>query len=64
MVLSFKLFYSKGKLDCLRDNPKPPKETLKQRELRLAANWDSDCSFESESSGSIINKLIRLSLEN
>lgn len=39
-----------GKLDCLRESlPADPKETPEQKEIRLKANWDSDCSFESES---------------
>jgi len=39
-------------LNCLRTSKPVPHETLKMKELRLAANWDSDCSFEAESSGS------------
>ncbi len=37
-----------GKLDCLRvgANPEAADESQEQREKRLAANWDSDCSFE------------------
>ena len=39
-----------GKLDCLRESlPATPNETPAQKAKRLAANWDSDCSFESES---------------
>lgn len=37
-----------GRLDCLREsmNPNEAEETIEQRDLRLKANWDSDCSFE------------------
>lgn len=39
-----------GKLDCLRESsPSSPNETLEQRNKRIAANWNSNCSFESES---------------
>ena len=39
-----------GKLDCLREsNPLSPDEKPEQKAKRLAANWDSDCSFESDS---------------
>jgi hypothetical protein len=39
-----------GKLDCLRESFAPnDQETKEQADLREAANWDSDCSFESES---------------
>jgi len=39
-----------GKLDCLRksSNPNEADENEEQRRRRLAANWDSDCSFEAE----------------
>ncbi len=38
-----------GKLDCLRESL-PPKEgeSEDQKQLRLAANWNSDCSFEAD----------------
>ena len=43
-------FNKKGKLDCLRESlPTKANETPAQKAKRLAANWDSDCSFESES---------------
>lgn len=35
-----------GKLDCLRESLPSPGETKTQEELRLAAMWTSDCSFE------------------
>ena len=40
-----------GKLDCLRESLPPPdeKETAEQLAKRKAAEWNSDCSFESES---------------
>lgn len=39
-----------GKLDCLRNSmPPSPDETKEQEAKRIAANWNSDCSFESES---------------
>jgi len=39
-----------GKLDCLRESsPSSPDEKPEQREKRIAANWNSDCSFEAES---------------
>lgn len=37
-----------GKLDCLRESLPVPGETNKEKTLRLSANWDGDCSFESE----------------
>lgn len=39
-----------GKLDCLRKSSSPNEadETEEQRARRIAANWDSDCSFEAE----------------
>lgn len=39
-----------GKLDCLRksSNPNEADESEAQRKRRIAANWDSDCSFEAE----------------
>jgi hypothetical protein len=42
-----------GKLDCLRESL-PPKEgeSEDQKQLRIAANWDSDCSFEADTHGS------------
>jgi len=36
-----------GKLDCLRESLPVPGETNAEKVKRLAANWDSDCSFES-----------------
>lgn len=47
-----------GKLDCLRESLPIPGETPKEQSLRLKANWDSDCSFESISDG--INWISRL----
>jgi hypothetical protein len=48
MVLLFP--YYSGKLDCLRESlPSIPNENPQQKGRRLAANWDSDCSFESNS---------------
>jgi 2,4-dienoyl-CoA reductase-like NADH-dependent reductase (Old Yellow Enzyme family) len=39
-----------GKLDCLRESvPADENEKPEQKAKRLAANWDSDCSFEAES---------------
>jgi len=39
-----------GKLDCLRESlPSSPNETPEQKSKRIAANWNSDCSFEAES---------------
>ena len=37
-----------GKLDCLRHSTPPDEqtETEEERQLRLAAEWNSDCSFE------------------
>ena len=40
-----------GKLDCLRESLPVPGETPKEKNMRLKANWDSDCSFESISDG-------------
>ena len=41
-----------GKLDCLRETiPPSTTETKEEKTLRTAANWDSDCSFESDSNG-------------
>jgi hypothetical protein len=38
-----------GKLDCLRQSlPPPGGESNDEKQLRLAANWDSDCSFEAD----------------
>ena len=39
-----------GILDCLRiiEPPQGVEETRKEKNLRLAAQWDTDCSFESE----------------
>ena len=43
-----------GKLDCLRKSTTPngADETEEQRKKRLAAEWNSDCSFEADTSGS------------
>jgi len=40
-----------GQLDCLRwsKNPLEAEETSLQREMRIAAEWNSDCSFEADS---------------
>lgn len=42
-----------GKLDCLRrsSNPNEADETEEQRKKRVAAEWNSDCSFEAENTG-------------
>lgn len=37
-----------GKLDCLRESLPIPGETNEEKVKRLAADWDGDCSFESE----------------
>lgn len=41
-----------GMLDCLRviDPPHSVEETEEQKNLRLAAQWDTSCSFESNGS--------------
>ena len=39
------------KLDCLRESLPNPGETPQEKELRIKAMWDSDCSFESNSDG-------------
>lgn len=39
-----------GKLDCLRDSlPYNKNETGEEKDLRIKANWNSDCSFETTS---------------
>ena len=38
-----------GKLDCLRDSLPDGKETDMEKAKRIAAEWNGDCSFESES---------------
>ncbi len=48
-MVSNESYNTKGKLDCLRESLPAPKETKEQRELRVKANWNSDCSFESDS---------------
>lgn len=40
-----------GKLDCLRKSAPIPGETDDDAKRRIAANWDSDCSFEAEGTG-------------
>jgi hypothetical protein len=46
-----------GKLDCLRESIGSKDETQDQRDKRIAANWNSDCSFESGDEGKkIINR--------
>jgi len=42
-----------GKLDCLRESVGSKDESPEQRDKRIAANWDSDCSFESATEGKI-----------
>ena len=37
-----------GKLDCLRESLPVPGETNDEKLKRLNANWDGDCSFESD----------------
>jgi len=39
-----------GKLDCLRESLPVLGETPEERKLRIEANWDGDCSFESADS--------------
>jgi hypothetical protein len=41
-----------GMLDCLRviEQPNSIEETEEQKNLRLAAQWDTSCAFESNSS--------------
>jgi hypothetical protein len=53
-----------GKLDCLRKSSSPNEadETEEQRARRIAANWDSDCSFEAE--GEEENDWRKVLLEN
>lgn len=36
-------------MDCLREIVAPSDETPEAKKLRIAAQWDSDCSFESDS---------------
>jgi hypothetical protein len=40
-----------GQLDCIRISKSPleAEETTTQREMRIAAEWNSDCSFEADS---------------
>ena len=38
-----------GKLDCLRESMPNGKETEEEKTKRKAAEWNSDCSFESDS---------------
>lgn len=38
-----------GKLDCLRESLPIPGEAKEDKNKRIAANWDGDCSFESDS---------------
>lgn len=47
------IFQFLGKLDCLREilSPNPAEETPEQKSKRQAAEWNGDCSFESETSG-------------
>mmetsp|Transcript_2565 Transcript_2565/g.2666 ORF Transcript_2565/g.2666 Transcript_2565/m.2666 type:complete len:202 (+) Transcript_2565:111-716(+) len=40
-----------GKLDCLRQIYPPEEEDPDQKDLRVAAQWDGDCSFEAENIG-------------
>jgi hypothetical protein len=42
-----------GKLDCLRKSATPNEadETEEQKQRRVAAEWDSDCSFEADGTG-------------
>ena len=52
-----------GKLDCLRVSLSPvdQDETEEQKARRIASQWDSDCSFEAENTGSLlINKFQRI----
>lgn len=41
-----------GRLDCKRYIPKPHgmPETIEDKNKRIAAQWDSDCSFEADDS--------------
>ena len=45
-----------GKLDCLRDSLPVPNETNDEKIKRIAANWDGDCSFESDNEEAPWNK--------
>lgn len=36
-----------GRLDCLRHSVAPQRESEEQKRLRIAAEWNGDCSFES-----------------
>jgi hypothetical protein len=42
-----------ARLDCLRESVGPPDETKDQKARREAANWNSDCSFESDTDSKI-----------
>ena len=42
-----------GKLDCLRESIGPEGETPDQKAKRIAANWDSDCSFEANTESNL-----------
>ena len=48
-----------GKLDCLRVSLSPvdQDETEEQKARRIASQWDSDCSFEAENTGYVLNNL-------
>jgi hypothetical protein len=50
-----------GKLDCLRKSvsPNEAEETEDQKRKRIAAEWNSDCSFEAEGKGAA-NWLVQL----
>lgn len=50
-----------GKLDCLRKSvsPNEAEETEDQKKKRIAAEWNSDCSFEAEGTGNA-NWLVHL----
>ena len=48
-------------MDCLRVSLSPvaEDETDEQRAKRLAAQWDSDCSFEAEGTGNSKNSYFK-----
>ena len=50
-----------GKLDCLRKSvsPNEAEETEDQKRKRIAAEWNSDCSFEADGTGNA-NWLVQL----
>ena len=53
-----------GKLDCLRDSVGPKGEKPAARAKRIAANWDSDCSFEANNPSKINNFFFNSQIHN